>query len=56
MLFNLKSEVNIIYPNFAKELGLPIRPTDIKAQKTDGIILDNYKMVFVAFLLTNKTN
>ena len=24
-------EVNAIYPTFAKELGLPIRPTDVEA-------------------------
>ena len=26
-------EVNAIHPTFAKQLGLPIRPTDVGAQK-----------------------
>ena len=30
-LIDLKSEVNAIYPSFAKQLGLPIRPTDVGA-------------------------
>lgn len=30
VLFDLNREVNIIYPIFAQELGLPIRITDIR--------------------------
>ena len=30
-LFDLESEVNAVHPAFAKELGLPIRPTDVEA-------------------------
>ena len=33
-LLNSGSEVNAIHPTFAKELGLPIRPTDVGAQKS----------------------
>ena len=50
------SKINIIYPTFAKELGLPIRPTDVTAQKIDGIMLDTYEMVVVAFSVTDKAN
>ena len=28
-LLNSSSKINAIYPNFTKELGLPIRPTDV---------------------------
>ena len=38
-LFDSGSEVNTIYPTFAKELGLPIRLTNVEAQKIDGITL-----------------
>ena len=51
-----ESKVNAIYPTFAKQLGLPIRPTDVKAQKIDGTMLDTHGMVVVAFSVENKTN
>ena len=50
------SKVNAVYPAFAKELGLPIRRTDVRAQKIDGTILDTYGMVVVAFLVKDKAN
>ena len=53
---NSDSEVNAVYLTFAKELGLPIKPTDIGAQKIDSTMLDIYKMVVAAFLVTNKAN
>ena len=55
-LFDSSSEVNAINPTFAKELGLSIRPTDVKAQKIYGTTLNTYRMVVVAFLMTNKAN
>ena len=55
-LFDSGSEVNAIHPTFAQELGLPIRTTDIGAQKIDGTILDTFKIVVVAFSVTNKAN
>ena len=55
-LFNSKSEINTIHLIFAKELDLPIRPTDIRMQKIDGTILDSYRMVVIAFLIMNKAN
>ena len=55
-LINSESEVNTIHPTFAKQLGLPIRPTDIGAQKIDGIILDTHGMIVVAFSVVDKAN
>ena len=55
-LFDSGSEVNAVHPAFAKELGLPIRPTDVGAQKIDGTTLETYRMVVAAFSMENKTN
>ena len=55
-LFDSGSEVNAVYPAFAMELGLPIRPTDVGAQKIDGTTLDTYGMVVAAFSVENKAN
>ena len=55
-LFDLGSKVNAVHPVFAKELVLLIRPTDIGAQKIDSTMLDTFKMVVVAFSVTNKAN
>ena len=55
-LFDSNSEVNAIHLAFAKELGLPIRPIDVGAQKIDGTMLDTYEIVVAAFLLINKAN
>ena len=49
-------EVNAIHPTLAKELGLPIRPTDIGVQKIDDTTLDTYEVVVAAFLVTDKIN
>ena len=55
-LINSGSEVNAIYPSFAKQLGLPIRPTDVGAQKIDGTTLDTHGMVVAAFSVEDKAN
>ena len=39
-LFDSGSEVNAVHLAFAKELGLPIRPTDVEAQKIYGTTLE----------------
>ena len=49
-------EVNAIHITFAKELGLPIRPTDVEVQKIDGTMLDTHKVVIAAFPVTDKAN
>ena len=55
-LIDSGNEVNAIHPTFIKELGLPIRLTDIGAQKIDGTTLDTYGMVVAAFSVTDKAN
>ena len=55
-LFNLSSEINAIHPTFARELELPIRTTDIGAQKIDGTMLDIFGMVVIAFSVMDKAN
>ena len=55
-LFNSGNEVNAIHPTFTRELGLPIRTTDVGAQKIDGTMLDTFGMVVAAFSVTDKAN
>ena len=55
-LLDSSSKVNIIYPIFAKKLGLLIRLINIRAQKIDSITLDTYEIVFATFLVENKAN
>ena len=56
ILLDSGSEINAIHPAFAKELGLPIRPTDIGAQKINSTMLEIYGMVVAAFSVKNKAN
>ena len=55
-LLDSGSEVNAIHPTFAWELGLSIRTTNVGAQKIDGIMLDIFGMVVVAFSMMDKAN
>lgn len=55
-LFNLGNEVNVIYPTFARELGLPIKLIDVRAQKIDSTTLDTSGMIVSAFPLIDKAN
>ena len=55
-LIDSGSEVNAIHPTFAKQLGLPIRPTDVEAQKIVGTTLDTYEIVVAAFSVEDKAN
>ena len=55
-LIDSESEVNTIHLIFAKQLGLPIRPTNVGAQKIDGTTLDTYGMVVAAFSVEDKAN
>ena len=56
ILLDSSSEVNAVHPAFAKELGLPIKPTDVGAQKIDGTTLETYRMVVAALLVEDKAN
>ena len=55
-LLDLGSKVNAVHLAFAKELGLPIRPTDVEVQKIDSTTLDTYEIVVAAFLVKNKAH
>ena len=55
-LIDSGSEVNAIHLSFAKQLGLPIRSTDVGAQKIDGTTLDIHGIVVAAFLMVDKAN
>ena len=55
-LLDSRSEVHAIHPIFAQELGLFIRTTDVGAQKIDGTMLNTFRMVVVAFSVTEKAN
>ena len=55
-LLDSGSEVNAVHSAFAKELGLPIRPTDVGAQKIDGTTLKTYGIVVVVLLVENKAS
>ena len=56
VLFDSGSEVNAIHSTFARELGLPIRTTDIGAHKIDGTMLDTFGIVVAAFSVMDKAN
>ena len=56
VLFDSNSKVNAIHPTFAQELGLPIRPTDVRAQEINSTMLDTFRMVVIAFSVTDKAN
>ena len=56
MLHDLGSEINATHPTFAKELGLPIRPADVEAQKIDSSTLDIFKIVAAAFSVMDKAH
>ena len=55
-LLDSGNEVNAIYPTLIRKLGLPVRPTDVGAQKIDGTMLDTFGMVITAFSVTDKAN
>ena len=54
MLFDSDSKINTIHSTFAWELGLPIRTTDIGAQKLDDTKLDTLRMVVAVFSVTDE--
>lgn len=53
-LINLCSEVNAIYPAYAKKIGLLIQKTDVGIQKIDCSALAIFDMVMPAFLINEK--
>ena len=55
-LLDSGSEVNAMYPAFAKRLGLMVRATNVGAQKIDCTILETYGMVVAAFSVTDQAD
>ena len=55
-LIDSGSEVNTIHPSFAKKLSLPIRLTDVRAQKIDITTLDTHGIVVAAFSIVENAN
>ena len=55
-LIDSGSEVNAVHPSFAKQLGVPIRSTDVGAQKIDGTTLNTHGMVVAALSVVDKAN
>ena len=53
-LIDSNSEVNAMTPAYAKQLGLQVRKTDVKAQKIDGSLLRTFKMVMAGFQVVDK--
>lgn len=56
VLLDVSNTINIIHPIFANELGLSIRLTNIKAQKSDVILQDIYRIIVATFWVTDKIN
>ena len=55
-LINSGSEVNTMHLSFAQQVGFPIRPTDVRAQKINSTMLDTHRMVVAAFSVVDKAN
>ena len=55
-LIDLENKVNVIHLFFAKQLGFPIRPTDIGEQKINSITQDIHRIVVTAYLVVDKVN
>ena len=54
--FDSGSEVNIIHPAFARRLGLVVQTTNVGAPKIDDTTFEIYRMVLIAFLVTDQAN
>ena len=55
-LLNSGNKVNAIHLTLSRELELPIRPTDVRAQKINGILLDIFGIIVTAFSVIDKAN
>ena len=56
VLSDSSSEVNAIYPAFAKKLGLVVQTTNVGTQKIDDTTLETYWIMVTAFLVTDQAN
>ena len=55
-LIDFGSEVNVMTPAYAKQLGLRTQKTDVGAQKIDGSLLTTYGIVIAGFQIKDKLN
>ena len=55
-LLDSSSEVNVIHPTFVEKLGFMVQTTNIGTQKINSTILETYKMVIAAFLMTDQAD
>ena len=55
-LLDSASEVNAIHLTLGQKLKLPVRPTNVGAQKLDSTMLNTFGIVVTAFLVTDKAN
>lgn len=55
-LIDSKIEVNTIHLSFVKELGFPIKSTEVGGQKINGTILDIYEIIVTVFSVIYKAN
>ena len=55
-LLDSGSEVNVMNPAFASQLGLKIWKTNVRAQKIDGTTLETYRMVISTFFISDKNS
>ena len=53
-LIDLGSKVNAMTPAYAKQLGLQVRKTDVRAQKINGSLLRTFGMVIAGFQIEDK--
>ena len=55
-MVNFGIKVNAIHLTFAKQLGFPIRPTNVGVQKINGTTLNTHGIVVAAFSVLDKAN
>ena len=53
-LINSDSEVNAITPAYAKQLGVRIQKTDVRAQRINGLSLDTFEIVIADIQVIDK--
>ena len=56
IFLDLGSQVNAIYPTFAKKLDLVVRSTNNGIQKIDGTTFETYGIVIIALLVIDQAN
>ena len=55
-LINSGSEINAMILVYTKKLGFWTQKINVRAQKIDGLLLENYEMVIAGFQVKDKLN